>query len=220
MSYTNYLDSQKDVVSTIAPVILEWMRLVSEEMNGGYVVMEPSQDYQAAIEELRKKNNMMDRTLDKVFPFLAFTRMGLRAMEGTSAKRITHVKVTQPIEGNNVAIYAHIQGMFDIEFTYYVQNLADLETFEIVYNTEKGLPAIRELIIDTDIGEIKYYTRWRELGDITYDKEANQYVAITGGLYIYGPFFNFQSESGRITDINLTFYEQIFNKELETLVIN
>lgn len=197
-------DSAKNVVSTISPVVAEFIRLIRQEIPQIGVVYSEELDYVSAMAKFRTDQNMRG-TKDDPIPLFAFNRSVLRRTNDRApGNRANQCKALKVEDGVNSFTYTPMQGEIDINFLYIAKDVHAIEQFEIAYLTEEGISGNKELIIDLpgELGEQKYAINTDEpLEDKRFENQDSFYKTVTGVLTIRGFYYVFKGRSKHILSI-------------------
>ena len=206
MSFTNYKDSQNDVLTTIAPVIDTFLLRLKEEMPNTAFVYDAELSYDTSLKNLRDDEYYNDDA-DVQSPILSFRRTLLRNVEDkSSGRRLPYQRVVNRSDDydNNPSILASCMGLFQIEFVYYTKSIEMCEKFEIAHAAQRGISGIRKLnvVLDGDLGNLEYILKHEPLSELTINSQGNYYKAIGGVINIQGIYLLFESKGSIIRSIS------------------
>lgn len=205
----NYQNSMNDVVSTIGPVLQNFIEdVLKNEITNLKVVHSPNMDYVNAIKDFRRKAQMED-VVSEALPLFVFRRSVLRWQEdGLSPNRrlTSSTGSVKDIESGTAVTYTPIFGEFDLDFLYINTSMEETEKFEITYLSDEGISGTRQFKVELPIlGEFTFFADYSNLESLDVVAEDNFYKALAGVIKIRGMFFTFRSESAIIRSIELNY---------------
>ena len=220
MADYNSIDSMKDVVETVAPVLQTIINdVIRFEMPSCNYVYDPDLSYETSLQRFRN-NNTMNNTTMEALPLFSFRRTALRYPDDGSAPnmRSTSHRGVQRLPDGGAVEYSAVHCEFDLDFLYINKFMQELEQFEITYMSEDGISSVKEITVTIpQLGDFKYFLAWSPLLDISDNTEDNFYKGLAGTLKVRGFFFVFRTESKQILEINANiraFYESIAANDL------
>jgi hypothetical protein len=187
-------------ITSVSKAITNMLREWDPQIN---VVYDPFLTYDSAITGIRNYNTALKLETTQEFPLLAWNRstlqpaneLGLRALE---------MKFTTT-SANDAKEYISTLGQYELMFIYIHPNMAEIEKFEILYNSQFG---IQEKVVQVDMGSelgiFNYWVTWHLLnqrfqGSLIQD---GYYTMVPGACVVRGPFFALNTTLPIITTYN------------------
>ncbi len=224
MSFINHPDSQNDVVTTIAPVIDEFLKSLKVEMPNTGFVYDPELSYETSVKNLRDDEFYND-DVNVQSPLFSFRRTILRGVEEqSSGKRLPYQKIVHRLNqfDDEPKIYASCMGTFNLEYVYYTKSILACEQFEVAHAAQRGVSGVRKInvFLGDELGTLTYELRHEPLDELTVNHPSNYYKALGGVIIIHGIYLLFESKGTIIKSINARVNNFISGVEDSTLLDN
>lgn len=193
MTSPNSESSHANVVATQVLILDQFIKKVKIEIPEAHVVYDEQLSYTSAITAFRK-NNVMDNTVQSVYPLFAFKRSVLRYSESGRGRRSKVQRPSNKVDSSNSRVYRFVHGEFDLDFLYITKSMDDLERFEISYLAEDGLSGYREVDVDLseEFGDASaiwhYFLDPGDLSDMSFEEEGVYYKMVTGSFRVRGEY--------------------------------
>lgn len=195
-----------EVLSTITLVmkaLIDKLKLVNPDMHAVY---NPQMDYESSVNRIRA-NKGNQGTADKPsLPMLAYNRSSLRRNPdiGQRSAKLAITNLNKVV--GTLDSYKVFQGEFDFRFAYFTKEMADLESFEVEYNSYEGFTKETQITVNTNdpnIGTLTYFITWTfPLEDIDLAIDGNYFKSVAGSVKVAGWFISGKSTLPVIKQIN------------------
>jgi hypothetical protein len=195
-------NSQNEVVTTVTHVLNEFEKFLAQEMQGCGVVYDHAFSYESGLERFIQKSSFAGENNNPEELLIYNRNITEDSMDGLGVRaRNTTGKVRY---GNSVLKYSCAYSEYDLNFLYVSHSIELAEKFEVVYNSNSGLSALRELTLDmgSELGEFKYFFKPMPLTDMEIATgDGVTYKGIMGILRVRGFFFTFEGSQKVIEEI-------------------
>lgn len=213
----NNVNGLDEVKSTVALTLFSFINKIKSEIPNVKVVYDENLSYLTAKETFRANNNLPDLTNTDLYPLFAFKRSVLRWVEPAGpGRRMNSMSVRQDLtsaptnRAGHSNVYKVVHGEFDLQFLYITKTASDLEKFEILYLSDEGISAYKEIDVDLtveNLGVFNYYADYQPLEDKSFEVDEVYYKMISGSTKIKGFYPILRGTSKHILSINVKFQE-------------
>lgn len=196
-------DSQNDVVTTVAHLLFEFEQAVRAEMPQVGCVFDADFSYETGLAKYIEKstyNEAKNQTKELFIYNRTITEDSTFGMGSRTKNQIGTIKT----DSGEILKYSCAYSEYDLNFMYVSHSMELLEKFEVAYNANVGISAIRELTVRMgDIGDFKYYLTPLPLTEVSLPSDGGvTYKAIMGIFRVRGYFFVFSGSEKAISEIN------------------
>lgn len=177
-------------ITNIVMVLRAFFTLAQTKITNLQYVYDPELSFRSAVER-KKAQFKKEGTSTAMYPLLAFRRGILRPTEELSIRGQMHKATSTKDTAGFVNIYNSARASMDVNLFYIVNNLNDLESFEVDFNSENGLRSINTFTLDLSsagLGTWTYNLRWETLEDKNFNIEDSFYNTISLTAVISGTF--------------------------------
>lgn len=177
-------------ITNIVMVLKAFFALAQTKITNLKYVYDPDLSFRTAVER-KKAQFKKEGASTIIYPLIAFRRGVLRPTEELQRRGQMHKAITMKDSAGFVDIYNSARASMDVNLIYIVNNLNDLENFEVDFNSENGLRSINTFTVDLSSagsGIWTYNLRWETLEDKNFNLEDNFYNTISLTAVISGVF--------------------------------
>jgi len=184
----NNMDTNFSVISTTVIVVSNFLQLYKKYFPNINFIFSQSIDYEIGFGNRKnwKISNDIYNNID-VTPALLWNREPLRVAEPLLDKgRKTSYKIHDGIDHADILAYAAPN--LEIKFAFITNSLQELELIEAVYTC--AMQDVISMKIDYPVfGEFSYTVDFKELDELTINKEGSSYYLLASSATIQGAIF-------------------------------
>jgi len=208
------MDTNFSVISTTVIVISNFLQLYKKYFPSINFIFSQSIDYEIGFNNRKnwKISNDIYNNID-VTPALLWNREPLRMSEPLLDRgRKTSYKIYDGVDQADVLAYATPN--LEIKFAYITNSLQELELIEAVYTC--AMQDITSMKIEyPTFGEYSYTVDFKELDELTINKEGSSYYLLASSATIQGAIFVLVDKYPILKDIVTTSYSNLYPSTLE-----
>lgn len=215
------LDETKPFSVTPLAIVLKGLtEAIRVKMPTVSFVFDPTLSYQESARGQRALRSAMQLNPESQFPLFGFSRAALQpiAQSPYRATSSSTLRVPNLDDGPDSVkeVYA-LNGQFDLLFRIYARDIAQLETIELLYNTQAAITNVKDFDVHipwlqdaphlTGNPNWKYHIQWHSLDDFVAQHDPFLTFSVAGRATINGTFLTGFLRNGYfINTINLSWF--------------
>lgn len=196
-------NSHLNAITTVSHMLMEFENFIAHEMPEVGVVYDHEFSYETGLNSFIEKSNF-NASQNPPSELLIYNRtISEDSIHGLASRaRNTTGKVRAY---DTILKYSCAYSEYDLNFLYVSHSIEKAEKFEVAYNSNSSLSALRELTVDmgTELGKFKYFVTPLPLTEVNITADGGvTYKGIMGILRVRGFFFTFEAGGSVIQEIN------------------
>lgn len=194
--------------SSITLALQELMDQITNKLPGVITVFDPNLSFDTSINRVRSNHGHQGNNANPSLPMLSWKRSPIRPTQELNNRQYNLCKNAAignlNREAGTVNTYSILSGEIDVDFMYFVEEMIDLEEFELKYTSGTGLTKLVKLTVDIpdpNINTLDFWLTWTmPLDDISMSIESTFYKAVSGKVTLKGMFIsgNYNADIGGV----------------------